>query len=193
MTYSIERIPKPTENDLQLELLEQDMRFLAAIAESDKFESSETMRASNWDENFSTWSFIKSGEFWLPRGGLWMIYDNGIPLGLSGVYEYSPDIAVVGARSWISPAYRAKSLLGELVFPEQEKFCREKSYKGMMMTFNLNNQWLPNMILRASAGRALQMGKRNAEFYQGWEETEPRTIRGTFQRVLWKVLRPLPQ
>jgi len=170
--------------------LRGEFLYLCDAAQNDKFESSDIMRRSNIELPFSTWRFIfERCEFWKGRSALWMIYDEDmVPVGLSGVYEHSIHKAVIGSRTWIVPEHRTKSLMGDNVFPLQEEFCRENDYSCMMMTFNLNNQWLPNMILRAASEKALQFGKANSEFYKGWQEAPPRVIREVFQRVLWKSL-----
>lgn len=168
--------------------LDSFLTHLELQADEDRFESSEIMKSSMRDHSSSTRKFIKDGEFWKPGCGLWIIHRGDEPVGLSGVYKRTDDIAVIGARSWISPAHRTKALLGDLVFPKQEYFCTANGYREMWMTFNLNNQWLPNMILRAASGKAIQMGKSSPEFYRGWEEIEPREVRGIFQRILRKAL-----
>ncbi len=120
---------------------------------------------------------------------MWTVHELNYPVGLSGVYPHSDRIAVIGARTWIAPEHRTKSILGDLLFPVQEEFCRDHGYTRMIMTFAMNNQWLPRMILRAASGKALQMGRKNSEFYTGWQAMpNHHTIQNIEQSVLWKSL-----
>ena len=171
--------------------LRDDLRVLAKIADDDeKFDSSSIMKLSNWDQPSSTpFVVLQTDRFTQSRARLWTISHQGKIVGLSGVYPHNTDIAIIGARTWIVPDHRRSSVFGDTLFPIQEMFCREHGYRFMIMTFNLNNLWLPKMIMRASSGKALQMGRRNSVFYTGWRELgETHIIQNTPQGVLWKAL-----
>lgn len=165
--------------------LEEDLKILSAIAQADtKFESSEVMR--EWDSPNSTpYVILRTGRFANPHSRLWTVHHGG-PVCISGVYPYQPGIGVVGARSYVVPEHRTKNILGDLVFPEQEEFCRGR-FSFMIMTFALSNLWLPRMIMRAASGKALQMGRKNSPFYTGWNQLpDTHRIRNIQQVVLWK-------
>jgi len=168
-----------------------DLRVLSRLAEGDdKFASSFIMQERNWNHIASTpYNLLKTDRFSIPGAGIWSMHRGDQPVGLSGVYPLNKRIAVIGARTWIVPAHRTQSLMGDLVFPIQEEFCRDHGYQFMIMTFATNNLWLPRMIMRAASGKALQLGRNNANFYSGWNEFEKlHMIQYTEQKVLWKSL-----
>jgi hypothetical protein len=150
------------------------------------------VRFDGWAENTSSFLYaISRGRFDEPKGTLQTITYGGAIVAVAGAYvsDFDSEAVFVGCRSWTLPEHRAKFLLGDLILPVQFEWALAHRADVAMMSFVPYNGWLANMILRASAGRALKLGQPNSPAYMGWVAYPNLcTIKGVNQIVLYKQL-----
>jgi hypothetical protein len=89
-------------------------------------------------------------ERYAEKGMFTVLFDEDKIIGCSGVYTsaFSPDVAILGSRSWLLKDYRNKSLVRDVLLPPQRQWALEMGRKVGALTFNWYNRNLRELFLR---------------------------------------------
>lgn len=167
-----------------------------ASQEQDK-PAAANMRVEGWREDSASMLYVSLIEkrFSPPTGVMHFVrqHESRKVVALAGAYrsDIREDIAVLGVRAWTLKPYRSRFLLGDYLFPAQLEWAINNQFRAIFLTFNQYNEWLAQMIIRASEGKPLRFGMKTSEFYQGFHR-HPKLVRvkHTPQILLYKPIDP---
>jgi hypothetical protein len=131
-----------------------------------------------------------------PNGTFFILFFNNDIVGCSGVYRsnFSKDIFIAGARTWIKTDFRNKSLNKEYFFPLQKQWVRNNNGKIIALTFNHYNKNIITIFKRNRIGEKnnrIPGRKINDLFYDNFNEVEfSVNINNTEQWVCFEKLDP---
>jgi hypothetical protein len=156
------------------ELVKEDILSFAKFAS--KF-TEDPAHVNMWHDNWIDYSntlpylIFNSTRFANGNGQFFVLKIDGKIEAISGVHvsSFDPNVALGGVRSWISPEYRAKMLIGHHLLPAQLQWAKDNNLKTIALTFNDYNRRLINYFKRSALGVPK---KRNATrlFYNGVNE-----------------------
>ena len=124
----------------------------------------------NWVDHPNTLPYLiyNSTRFANGNGQFFVLKIDGIVQAISGVHisSFDTNIALGGVRSWISPEYRAKMLIGHHLLPAQLQWAKDNNLKTIALTFNDYNKRLINYFKRSGMGVPKERNP-NRLFYNG--------------------------
>jgi len=151
------------------------------------------MWSNEWQDQKHTLPYILTytDRFTEPNGEFFLLYKDNDIIGCSGVYisQFSNEIALAGARTWIVPQFRHLLLPRELLLPAQKKWATEKKLKLVALTFNDYNKNMIVLWRRMRLGENRSVRRPEHLFFNGVNEIEfPVTIQHTKQWVIYEKL-----
>lgn len=125
------------------------------------------------------------------QGHIAFLYDKNQIVGVSCV-EHSTlhvELGSGGNRCWLLQDYRSNNEVSKYLLASNLDWCKEKSKKGMLLSFNNYNKWIYNTIARISSGQGRPLGR----VWSNWWDNcviLPRMIR-LFNTPQWAVIKPV--
>lgn len=125
------------------------------------------------------------------QGHIAFLYDQDQIVGVSCV-EHSTlhiELGSGGNRCWLLNEYRSNNEVSKYLLASNLEWCKEKSKKGMLLSFNNYNKWIYNTIARISSGQGRPIGR----VWSNWWDNcviLPRMIR-LFNTPQWAVIKPV--
>lgn len=152
------------------------------------------MWSNEWQDQPNTLPYILTytDRFAEPNGEFFLLYKGNDIVGCSGVYisQFSDEVALAGARTWIVPKLRHMLLPRELLLPAQKKWAEEKKLKLVALTFNDYNKNMIVLWKRMRLGENRSVRRPEHLFFNGVNEIEfPVTIQHTKQWVIYEKLK----
>ena len=150
--------------------------------------------SNNWPTDSSTLPYIlEFTDRFKNSNGNFIILKHGKDIvGCAGIYisSFSEEIAIAGARAWITERFRNCGLVRNYILPHQKKWAKEHQCKQIALTFNQYNKNLIETFKRNRLGME-KLSSRTSEhlFYNGLEELEfPVIIQNSIQWVIYEKL-----
>ena len=149
----------------------------------------------NWiDENYTLpYILFKDNRFKNSKGKFFILKHNDLIIGCSGVYisDFSPQIGILGCRTWISNKYRNQSLVRDYLLPAQRGWAIDRNASVVGLTFNDYNKNLINTWKRVRLGEKRTARQPYHLFYNNFNEVDfPVTIQYTKQWIIYEKLDP---
>jgi len=149
----------------------------------------------NWiDENYTLpYILFKDNRFKNSKGKFFILKHNELIIGCSGVYisDFSPQIGILGCRTWISNKYRNQSLVRDYLLPAQRSWAIDRNASVVGLTFNDYNKNLINTWKRTRLGEKRPPRQPYHLFYNNFNEVDfPVTIQYTKQWIIYEKLDP---
>ena len=149
----------------------------------------------NWiDENYTLpYILFKDNRFKNSKGKFFILKHNELIIGCSGVYisDFSPQIGILGCRTWISNKYRNQSLVRDYLLPAQRSWAIDRNASVVGLTFNDYNKNLINTWKRVRLGEKRKVRQPYHLFYNNFNEVDfPVTIQYTKQWIIYEKLDP---
>ncbi len=149
----------------------------------------------NWiDENYTLpYILFKDNRFKNSKGKFFILKHNELIIGCSGVYisDFSPQIGILGCRTWISNKYRNQSLVRDYLLPAQRSWAIDRNASVVGLTFNDYNKNLINTWKRVRLGEKRTARQPYHLFYNNFNEVDfPVTIQYTKQWIIYEKLDP---
>lgn len=129
-------------------------------------------------------------------GDFFILYDNGNIIGCGGVYEsdFCNKFVLAGVRTWMTKAYRNKSLVRQHLLPAHKQWSLQNNYSAVGLSFNDYNANIIQTFKRKRLGETVKQmppRKKHHLFFTGIEEVEfSVTIKNTPQYVIYEKLDP---
>lgn len=151
------------------------------------------MWSNEWQDQPNTLLYIltNTDRFSEPNGEFFLLYKGNEIVGCSGIYisQFSNEVALAGARTWILPQLRHMLLPRELLLPAQKKWAAEKKLKLIALTFNDYNKNMIVLWRRMRLGENRSMRRPEHLFFNGVTEIGfPVIIQHTKQWVIYEKL-----
>lgn len=181
-------------------------RQLVDTAEFFKFLETESLEATqpasvnlwsaNWETNAHTLPYLltKTDRFNGSNGEFFILRDGDKFVACGGVYisEFSTDVAIAGARTWVNKEYRHLALNKDYLLVEYKAWAVDNKLKTIALSFNDYNKNMIQIFKRGRLGeRVGRIAGRKPKhlFYSGLHEVNfPVTIQHTPQWVIYEKL-----
>jgi hypothetical protein len=122
------------------------------------------------------------------------MYIDDTMVACGGVYisDFSPDVAILGTRTWVHERYRNQQLIRNYILPEQKEWCVKRNIACLALTFNEYNKNISMLFKRTRMGEdhnRLHNREPKHLFYNNFNEVPyPVTIQHTPQYVIYESL-----
>lgn len=173
---------------------EQDsfIEFLKEASKETSQPAHENMYDVDWQSKNNTLLYILENTTRFKTNGFYqIIFDNDKVVASGGAYasDFSNDIAILGARTWIHKEYRHKLISREHLLPNQKQWAIDNGFKVIALTFNDYNKNLMTLWHRTRLGESRPIRESRHFGYNGVTELEfPVNIQYTKQWVLYEKL-----
>lgn len=173
---------------------EQDsfIEFLKEASKETLQPAHENMYDIDWQSKNNTLLYILENTTRFKTNGFYqIIFDNDKVVASGGAYtsDFSNDIAILGARTWIHKEYRHKLISREHLLPNQKQWAIDNGFKAIALTFNDYNKNLMTLWHRTRLGESRPNRESRHFGYNGVTELEfPVNIQYTKQWVLYEKL-----
>ncbi len=107
-----------------------------------------------WEEKSNTLPYILEKTNRFKDNGFFHVIFDELPIACGGAYtsDFSPDVAILGTRTWIHRDYRHKLITRDYLLPEEKSWAIENKFKMIMLTFNEYNKNLRKLWVRQRLG-----------------------------------------
>jgi len=150
----------------------------------------------DWRNQSNTLPYILeyTNRFKEPNGVFHVMSIGDTMVACGGVYisDFSPNVAILGARTWVHERYRNQQLIRNYILPEQKKWAVEHGASCLALTFNEYNKNISVLFKRTRMGEdhnRLHNREPKHLFYNNFNEVPfPVTIQHTQQYVIYENL-----
>lgn len=152
--------------------------------------ASANMWAEDWETRHNTLPYLllNTSRFSYPAGKFFILVADNEIIGCSGAYiaEFSPKVAMLGARTWVSRQHRSKHLVRNYLLPAQRSWAIDNNIEVVALSFNEYNK---NLIKVFEKGQQQLMRTDINIFYKNFNILDfPVTIQGVPQWVIFENL-----
>lgn len=161
--------------------------------------SSETTQPAHvnmWDQDWhvktNTLMYILESTSRFKDSGYYQVmFDGDKVVACGGAYtsDFSSDIAILGARTWIHKDYRHKLISREVLLPKEKEWAVNNNHKVIILTFNEYNKNLIKLWDRTRLGE--RRGPRESHHFGFGGVTElqfPVCIKYSKQWIIYEKL-----
>jgi hypothetical protein len=150
---------------------------------------------NDWKEQPHTLPYILFNEkrFNEPRGEFFLLKENNIIIGCSGIYisNFSNNICLAGCRTWVTKEYRNNSLVRDYLLPAQKDWAVNNKVKVIALSFNHYNRNIITIWRKRRFGEVRTPREPYHLFYTNFNEVPFLVnVQHTPQWVIYEKLDP---
>lgn len=159
-------------------------------------ETAQSAHGNMWDQNWRVKTntlmyLLEYTSRFKTRGFYQVVFDGGKVVACGGAYtsDFSNDIAILGARTWIHRDYRHKLISREMLLPKEKEWAINNNHKVITLTFNEYNKNLINLWYRTRLGEQRTARESHHFGFNGVTELQfPVCIQYSKQWILYEKL-----